>query len=135
MDSAVTCRDDHNDLVLIADDDPVIRTLLTDYLENCGLHVASVGTGHEALEFIDSTPPAVLLLDMKLPDMTGMEILRSLRNGEATRHLPTVVISADCAPTLTPVDTSLADGVLPKPFNLGELHRVVRSFLDRVAVV
>lgn len=116
-------------VVLVADDDPVIRSLISDYLRTFGHHVVTVSTGAECLTYLRHSVPAVLLLDVQLPDVPGTEVLRTIRNDPTTCAVPTIIMSADCGPSMQPVDTTLADRSLAKPFDLKELLLAVESFL------
>jgi PAS domain S-box-containing protein len=87
-------------------------------------------TGRDGLSAIATSPPDVLLLDMNLPDMTGIELLKTLRSNPALRDLPVVVVSADALGGQ--VDAALQAGALrylTKPVNVGELLRTVDALL------
>src|SRR4030095_15992635 len=80
--------------VLIVEDEPDIRDLLTFHLERDGFQVARVGTGTEALRQVGLTPPDLVILDLMLPEMDGLEVCRRLRADTATATLPIIMLTA-----------------------------------------
>ncbi|MDH5639836.1 MAG: response regulator, partial [Nitrospira sp.] len=68
--------------VLIVDDDPLVCDLLVQFLRLRGYRVVGVNDGIDALNFVDDTPPDVILLDLIMPGMSGVEALRMLREKE-----------------------------------------------------
>ena len=84
----------HGREVLVTDDDPVIIDLVRQLLEEDGWSVRSAANGREALNAIAAKKPDVMLLDLMMPVMDGFETLRRLRQDEATRDLPVIVVTA-----------------------------------------
>jgi DNA-binding response OmpR family regulator len=116
--------------VLIVDDEPDVVSLLQELLERYGCEVDTAATGPEALTAFLSGLPDVVLLDLRLPEMSGAEVFRRMRIQDRT--LPIVIISAsedvDLARAL------LAQGAfdyVTKPFDLAYLDRVVATALSR----
>lgn len=79
--------------VLIVDDDPDIRTLYKLVLRREGLEVIEAESGYEALSKVRREPPALVLLDVMMPEMDGYEVCRKLRSDPETAHLPILLIS------------------------------------------
>jgi CheY-like chemotaxis protein len=121
--------------VLIADDDDDTRELYARYLAHHGLVVYGVGTGTDALRVIGETLPDVVLVDFRLPDMDGRDILRRLREGRETADLPIIALTG-CA---TLADRERAHGLgcdafLGKPCEPDSvLMAVMRVLADRQA--
>jgi two-component system alkaline phosphatase synthesis response regulator PhoP len=119
------------ELVLLVDDEPSIIQLARMYLEQAGFRVEAVGNGKDALEAIRTYDPALVVLDVMLPEMDGFEVCRRLRAEDS----PVLVIM------LTARDEDIdkivglelgADDYLTKPFNPRELVARVRAMLRRL---
>ncbi|HCP13670.1 MAG TPA: Fis family transcriptional regulator, partial [Planctomycetaceae bacterium] len=82
----------HRSLALIVDDEPNIRLTLKQQLQSDTLIVAVAGTVREALEIIRATPPDVVLLDVRLPDMSGLDACSRIQ--EIDRLVPVVIMTA-----------------------------------------
>jgi two-component system OmpR family response regulator len=106
--------------VLIADDEPHVRELLRDFLAGQGYEVTAVATGAQALDAVRTFQPEVILVDMLMPDLSGREVLRSLRR--ASVSLPVILISGN--PDIVGEGFF---GVLRKPFNLREMAELVAA--------
>ena len=117
--------------VLIIEDEPDIAEVLSYSLKRAGFTTRAVLTGEEGLHAsLDRTnPPSLILLDLLLPGMNGMEICRRLRKEPATHRTPIVIITAKALP---PDITSLqvgANDYIIKPFSVREVVGQVRSLL------
>ena len=77
--------------ILIVEDDDVLREVMEILLTIDELHVRSARTGSEALKLIDECVPSVLVTDVLLPDMTGLEVIEKLRKKEETRDIAVIV--------------------------------------------
>ena len=117
--------------VLIVDDEPQIRRLLTITLEAAGYRVMTAETGREGLILAAQHRPELLILDLGLPDMTGQELLRQLREWTQT---PVVVLSVqdDEKGKVAALDAG-ADDYITKPFNTDELLARLRTALRHAA--
>jgi CheY-like chemotaxis protein len=108
---------------LVVEDDPAIVELLEQALEVEGYQVLS-GVGGEALQLAHEGQPDVILLDIMMPDMDGIEVSRRLRADPATSSIPIVAMSAH--ERLQAIgDQMSADDRLSKPFHLHELYDIV----------
>src|SRR3954466_15594284 len=118
--------------VLIVEDDPDLRKLLAQLLAVFARPVEAAGTGGEALAFVETTEPALVVLDVHLPDISGYEVCRELRDtfGE---QLPILFVSGARTESYDRVGGLLlgADDYLVKPFAHDELLARVRRLLSR----
>jgi two-component system cell cycle response regulator DivK len=114
---------------LVVDDNARNRKLAVDVLEAAGFDTLEAATGREGLALAADHPPDVILLDLRLPDMHGAEVVRQLREGEGTARIPVVAMSA----------TSLGEhgdwleaagfaGSLDKPIQVRTFAEHVRGF-------
>jgi DNA-binding response OmpR family regulator len=119
----------HASRILVVDDDDSIRQFIVMALGDAGYEVESAEDGQAALRALETVPPDLILLDMRMPVMDGWAFSGAYRR-LAVRHVPLVVLTAarDAAQTAAEVG---ADGFLAKPFELHELLALVRDFLDR----
>ncbi|QOV87560.1 response regulator transcription factor [Humisphaera borealis] len=115
--------------VLIVEDDPEINQLLAAYAQIAGFQPDCALTGEAALTLVATGTYSLVILDVMLPDIDGMEIARRLRTNPATMHLPIVVLTALTVDSTR--RTALELGVqafLNKPFDPDELIRVMRKW-------
>jgi two-component system, OmpR family, alkaline phosphatase synthesis response regulator PhoP len=117
--------------VLVVDDEPKIVQLARDYLEHAGFSVLTAGDGASALHAVRTRQPDLVVLDLGLPQVDGLEVMRTIRAGSST---PIVVLTARD----TELDTLLglelgADDYMTKPFSPRELVARVRAVLRRGA--
>ncbi|MEU6700240.1 response regulator transcription factor [Pseudonocardia sp. NPDC046786] len=125
--------------VLVVDDDERVRTLVSWQLEADGFAVVTAPDGAAALDRIASARPDLVVLDLSLPGVGGLDVLRRVRRDDATTGgaaLPVIVLSGRSGETDRIVGLDLgADDYLVKPFSPGELAARVRSVLRRSAPV
>ncbi len=115
--------------LLLVDDDVTLAAMLQEFLELQGFLVATVQDGESALERIQEAPPDLLVLDVMLPGMSGLEVLQRLR---VNYDLPVVMLTARGAES-DRISGLLAgaDDYLPKPFNPLELAARIQAVLKR----
>lgn len=117
----------------MVDDEPKIIQLTQDYLENAGFSVISAGDGERALAVIQIEKPDLVVLDLGLPGMDGLDVCRSIRK---TSNLPIIMLTARDEETDKLVGLELgADDYITKPFSPKELVARVRSVLRRSELV
>jgi two-component system KDP operon response regulator KdpE len=117
--------------ILIVDDERAIRRFLTATLAACGHHLYEAGTGKEALRAVSAHRPDLLILDLGLPDMDGVEVIRSLREWS---QLPIIVLSVrDREHDKVAALDAGADDYLTKPFGVDELMARMRVAVRRTA--
>jgi two-component system response regulator MprA len=117
--------------VLLAEDDRAVRESLRRALELEGYTVVAVVDGAQALESAASNPPAVLILDLMMPNVDGLTVCRVLR-AEKNR-VPILMLTArtETSDRVAGLDAG-ADDYLPKPFDLAELLARLRALLRRI---
>jgi len=119
------------EMILVADDEASIRDLARLYLEREGFRVRMAVNGAEALAAAREDPPALLVLDLMMPEMDGWEVSRRLR---AESDLPILILTARDEDIDKIVALEMgADDYLTKPFNPRELVARVRAILRRTA--
>jgi DNA-binding response OmpR family regulator len=118
--------------VLIVDDDPDIQRLVSYNLGQAGFEVATAGTGRNALEAVQKHPPDLIILDLMLPDVDGMEVCRTLRQRDSSRRIPIIMLTARGEEIDRVVGFELgADDYVMKPFSPRELVLRVKSIFRR----
>ena len=120
--------------ILVVDDDAKIVRLVRTYLERDGFTVVTAADGPAALEAIETHRPALVVLDLMLPELDGRAVIRAVRRDEEAARTPILVLSARSS-TIDRI-AGLEDGAddyLPKPFSPAELVLRVKSILRRVA--
>lgn len=119
-------------LVLVADDDPDILSLVRLRLERSGYDVVSAGDGEQALERARTRAPDLALLDVMMPKLDGYEVTARLRQEEATRHLPVILLTARVQESdIARGVEAGADDYVKKPFSTHELRDRVQAVLGR----
>jgi two-component system, OmpR family, alkaline phosphatase synthesis response regulator PhoP len=115
--------------ILIVDDEPRIAAIAGDYLRHAGFSVVTAETGAAGLERMRSVRPALVVLDLRLPDMDGIDVARALR---AVSNVPIVMLTARAEESdrLLGLDAG-ADDYVVKPFSPRELVARVRAVLRR----
>jgi phosphate regulon transcriptional regulator PhoB len=118
--------------VLIVEDERDIRDLVVLHLQRDGYEVTSAGSGEEALARVRQSPPDLVVLDLMLPAMSGLEVCRRIRQEQATATLPIVMLTAKADEVDRVVGLELgADDYVVKPFSPKELLARVRAVLRR----
>jgi DNA-binding response OmpR family regulator len=120
--------------ILIVEDDPDIAQLVGRYLDKAGYTTERAASGREALQAIAVRPPDLLVLDLMLPQLDGLEVCRLLRANETTAGIPIIMLTARAEESERIVGLELgADDYLAKPFSPNELVARVRALLRRAA--
>jgi len=121
--------------ILVVDDDAKIVRLVRTYLEREGYTVVTAADGPAALDAIERHEPALVVLDLMLPELDGRAVIRAVRRDEESAATPILVLSARGS-TMDRI-AGLADGAddyLPKPFSPAELVLRVKSILRRTGL-
>jgi CheY-like chemotaxis protein len=118
-------------LVLVADDEEDILTLVSTIVERAGHEVVSVRDGAQVLAAIRERRPDLVVLDISMPEVDGLEVLRRVRADGETRELPVLLLSARAqeADVRRGFDTG-ASAYVKKPFSPSELARRVDELLE-----
>jgi two-component system cell cycle response regulator DivK len=119
-------------MVLIVEDNALNLKLLNDLLEYHGYQVLATGGGEAAIQIAEQQQPDLILMDIQLPDITGMEATRRLKASERTRTIPVIAVTAfamsgDRAMILE----SGCDDYVAKPFNVMEFLSLVERYTSQ----
>lgn len=118
--------------ILVVEDDPDIGELVCRYLEKAGFAAELVTSGATGLASIAASPPDLLVLDLMLPQVDGLEICRAVRANEKTSGTPIIMLTARAEESERIVGLEIgADDYIAKPFSPNELVARVRALLRR----
>ncbi|WP_322487464.1 ATP-binding protein [Chloroflexus sp.] len=119
-------------LVLVVDDEPNVRTVLVRILQRHRMRVLAASDGVEALELVQHSRPHAVLLDLRMPDMDGLEVLQRLQAQPATATIPVVILTAnDLGPDASAQAFNLgARGFLEKPVTAERLIATLTSVMQ-----
>ncbi len=118
--------------ILVAEDDPDIANLLAHYLQRAGFEADSVASGVDVLPRIKKAPPDLLLLDLMLPGLDGLEVCRAVRSDPSTAAIPIIMVTAKGEESDRIVGLELgADDYITKPFSPNEVIARIRALLRR----
>jgi CheY-like chemotaxis protein len=106
--------------VLVIEDDPWTRTVTTALLAGEGYAVIEAKNGEEGLARAAEHGPDVVLLDLALPTMSGLDVLRALKRTAATAETPVLIVSA-YASLMSEEDAQQAEAIIQKPFDCDDL--------------
>ncbi len=118
--------------ILVAEDDRDIADLIAHYVHRQGWQSHVVSAGDDALAYARSEAIDLIVLDVMLPGLSGLEVCRALRSDKATEAIPIIMVTAraDESDRILGLDLG-ADDYLPKPFSPNELVARVRALLRR----
>ncbi len=115
--------------ILVVDDEKNIRALFRDELEEAGFEVDTAGSGQEALARVAADPPDLMVLDIRMEDMTGLEVLEQVRQVHA--DLPVIMCTAvrGLQDDFTVWDSKVSD-YITKPVDLDDLKEKIHKALS-----
>ena len=119
-----------NELILIVEDDPKNLKLVRDTLRVKGYRTLEAGTGEEGVHLARDQQPALILMDIQLAGISGVEAFHQLRADPATRLIPVIAVTAS---ERQKVMAAGFDGFQGKPISVRELLETVRGILDKSA--
>lgn len=120
--------------ILVVDDDADIRVLLTTILTKAGFRAEAVDGGVPALAAARREAPHVVVLDVRMPDMSGLDVCQALKACNTTAGSPVLLISAESSEAaIAAAYAAGCDDYLAKPFTARELLHRVGQLLDRAA--
>lgn len=119
--------------ILFADDEPMVRDIVTLALTHHGWQVEVVGNGREALAKWQSEPFDIILMDLQMPEMNGLEATRTIRAGEVKtgRHIAIIGFTAHASESV--IEDCLAAGmdyILSKPLHFDDLAALINRCLE-----
>jgi two-component system cell cycle response regulator DivK len=116
-----------DELILIVEDNEKNLRLLRDILQFEGFRTLDAMTGRDGISLAQQNTPSLILMDIQLPDMNGMEALKALRKDERTRSIPVLAVSASVMPEQRKVIAEAGfDGFQEKPIK-------IEQFVEKVA--
>jgi two-component system cell cycle response regulator DivK len=123
-----------NELILIVEDNPKNLKLVRDTLQVKGYRTIEAGTGEEGVQLAREQQPALVLMDIQLPRISGVEAFRQLRADPTTSSIPVIAVTASVmAQERQKVMAAGFDGFQGKPLSVRELLETVRQVLDKSA--
>src|SRR3954467_5441243 len=118
--------------ILIVEDDPDIADLVARYLDKAGFVTERAANGRDALTALAARPPDLMVLDLMLPHVDGLEVCRQVRANPQSAAIPIIMLTARAEESERIVGLELgADDYLAKPFSPNELVARVRALLRR----
>ena len=118
--------------VLVVEDEPDIRDLVAFHLEREGFQVRTARSGTDALKQVETAPPDLIVLDLMLPELGGLDVCRRLRQNSSTASVPVIMLTAKKEEVDRIVGLEIgADDYVTKPFSPKELVARVRAVLRR----
>ncbi|MEQ1574013.1 MAG: response regulator transcription factor [Vicinamibacterales bacterium] len=118
--------------ILVAEDDHDIADLITHYIRKAGWETHVVSAGNDALVYARQNPVDLVILDVMMPGMSGLEVCRALRADKSTAAVPIIVVTARGEETDRILGLELgADDYLAKPFSPNELVARIRALMRR----
>ena len=121
-----------SELILIVEDNPRNLKLVRDTLQVKGYPTIEAGTGEEGVQLAREQHPALILMDIQLPGISGVEAFRQLRADPTTRAIPVIAVTASVmAQERQKVMAAGFDGFQGKPISVRELLETVRLILDK----
>ncbi len=115
--------------ILMAEDDADQRELYTYILEMNGFEVRSVANGKEAFAELHQNPPDLILTDIAMPEMSGLELMKAVREDDEFSHVPIILMSSFEGGSLTLSWIEGASGVIAKPFQPDDLFETILKVL------
>ena len=112
--------------ILVVDDERPLRELLASLFEEPGYRVRAAIHGRDALDQIEEARPDLIVMDLMMPVMGGVELYRHLKGREETRAIPIIVMSAGLPP---PSELHEVDAFIAKPFDLSAVESAVSRYL------
>ncbi len=118
--------------ILVVDDIPDNCWMLQTLLELEGYKIKISGDGYEALDLIESNPPALILLDMMMPGINGLEVAKRVRENRKLPFIPILMLTAWDNLSESPDYTSKIDALITKPIDFDKLFVTVKSLLPSI---
>ncbi len=118
--------------ILLVDDEKEFVSTLAERLRIRGIHAVEANSGEEALRLLDAEPPQLVVLDVKMPGMSGLEVLKRIKSSHP--HIPVVLLTGIGTEQEGTEGLTLgASDFLMKPLQIDELIKRIRSAIDKAA--
>ena len=122
--------------ILIVDDEPYMIRLLQHHVERAGYKMVKAVNGREALEKIDSAKPDLIIMDVMMPELNGLEVLSQIRESPETAELPVIIMTANAQRfTREEAEAAGVSAFLTKPFSPTQLMLQIQNQLDEESSV
>ncbi|WP_019503486.1 response regulator [Pleurocapsa sp. PCC 7319] len=116
--------------VLVVEDNEDLSLLFKLVLESAGYQVATVDNGLNVLDFVEKIQPQLILMDIMMPEISGLEVTRKIKEKLNYGSLPVLLVSALDRLKDKQLEDSKADGILYKPFNIDDLISRVDKLIN-----
>ena len=117
--------------ILVVEDNEDLSLLFKLVLESVGYQVATVNNGSDALKYVEQATPQLILMDIMMPEISGLQVSRNIKQKQNHESLPILLVSAVDRLKEEQFNDSKADGVLYKPFDLDDLIVRVDSLTNQ----
>jgi CheY-like chemotaxis protein len=118
--------------ILVVDDEPYMIRLLQHHIERAGFKMIKATNGREALDRIRDGHPQLVLLDVMMPEINGLEVLAEIRKQEETKNLPVIIMTANAQRfTREEAEAAGVSAFLTKPFSPTQLMAEIRRQIER----
>ncbi|PWS28890.1 response regulator [Pedobacter yonginense] len=117
--------------ILVIEDNHAILDVITLILESEAFNVSGLNKGVNFIDHVLEFEPSVIIMDIMLPDIDGRVLLKELKETDATKHIPALMISARYNATNYMLDGVEADDFMAKPFNIDELMDKIYALLKK----
>jgi len=122
-----------NDLIAVIEDEPDLAALVSSHLRKEGYRVEVFGDAERFFRFLQKKIPDLILLDLMLPDMSGLDVCKTLKRSDDWRTIPVIMATAKAEETDKILGLELgADDYVTKPFSLKELAARIKAVLRRM---
>jgi two-component system, OmpR family, alkaline phosphatase synthesis response regulator PhoP len=120
--------------ILVVEDDRDISELITYNLEREGYEIACLYDGSQVIDFVQKRKPELIILDLMLPEVDGLEICRALKSDSNTKHIPIIMLTAKSEEADVVVGLQMgADDYIPKPFSPKVLVARIKAIVRRTS--
>jgi len=116
--------------ILLAEDSESVRSILKMTLQFKGYHILQAEDGQQAYEILQNTGCDLLIADIQMPNMTGLELLRKVRHEMKNEKLPVIICTAESTPTQAEILSMGANKVIIKPFSPIDILSIVEGFIS-----
>ena len=116
--------------ILVVDDDQLMHMLFEHHLEDAGYRMLSAMSGQQGLDMANNEQPALVVMDVMMPDVDGLAVLRELKRMDATKAIPVIIITSNRHALMQKeAETAGAAFFLTKPFSPSQLLNEIRRLV------
>lgn len=115
--------------ILFVDDEPDVLAVVTFRLKKAGYEIVSAVNGQEALDLAGKVNPDLVLLDLRLPIISGEEVCRKIKSDDKLKHIPVILFTASIDNMEDKVKGAGADDFITKPFDPEQLIQKIKKFI------